>query len=259
MRLLVLSDLHHELWRGRAPIINPLDSRPDVVILAGDINTGAKAVEWASEVFAGLPVLYVQGNHEAYGANLDDVQDHIDAACAASENVIFLNCREVRLDGVRFLGAIMWTDFCLFGDDQRRSCFMEAEAGMNDYKRIRLAKKGYRKLRAGDTVQFHAIQRAWLAQKLADPFDGKTVVATHMAPSILSVPERFATDPLSAAYASDLEDLVMQADLWVHGHVHDSCDYHVGRCRVVCNPCGYPTPSRTAENVQFDPNFIVQL
>lgn len=51
MRLLILSDLHHELWRDNAPQINPTLSRPDVVILAGDINTGAKAVAWAAQTF----------------------------------------------------------------------------------------------------------------------------------------------------------------------------------------------------------------
>lgn len=48
MRLLILSDLHHELWRDQAPIIDPSVSKPDAVILAGDINTGAKAVTWAA-------------------------------------------------------------------------------------------------------------------------------------------------------------------------------------------------------------------
>ena len=32
MRLLVLSDLHHELWRELAPRIDPALSRPDAVI-----------------------------------------------------------------------------------------------------------------------------------------------------------------------------------------------------------------------------------
>jgi predicted phosphodiesterase len=64
MRLLVLSDLHHELWRERAPQIDPAVNNPDVVILAGDINTGAKAVDWAACTFPGLPVMYVHGNHE---------------------------------------------------------------------------------------------------------------------------------------------------------------------------------------------------
>ena len=49
MRLLILSDLHHELWRDQAPIIDPSISKPDAVILAGDINTDAKAVAWAAQ------------------------------------------------------------------------------------------------------------------------------------------------------------------------------------------------------------------
>ena len=57
MRLLVLSDLHLELWREHAPKIDPTVSRPDMVILAGDIHVGAKAVAWAATTFPGLPFL----------------------------------------------------------------------------------------------------------------------------------------------------------------------------------------------------------
>jgi predicted phosphodiesterase len=259
MRLLVLSDLHHELWRDQAPRIDPSISHPDVVILAGDINTGAKAVEWATQEFPGLPVLYVHGNHEGYGHNLDDVQEQIQAACLAAGNVHFLNCGEHVIDHVRFLGATMWTDFRLFGDDERQTSMREAEAVMTDYKRIRLARKGYRKLRAADTAQYHSMQKSWLQKKLGEPFAGTTVVITHMAPSMLSVADRFAEDPASAAFASRLDDLASKADLWVHGHTHDSFDYYIGQCRVVCNPCGYRTRGGSIENERFDPNFVVTI
>jgi Icc-related predicted phosphoesterase len=259
MRLLILSDLHHELWREHAPRIDPAISRPDVVILAGDINTGAKAVAWAAATFEGIPVLYVHGNHEGYGQNLDDAQDAIQAACAATENVRALNCGEQIIGGVRFLGATMWTDFRLFGDDERQASMREVEAVMTDYKRIRLAKKGYRKLRAADTAQFHSIQRSWLRKRLDDPFSGKSVVITHMAPSLLSVSDQYREAPVSAAYASRLDELAEQADLWVHGHMHESLDYNIGKCRVVCNPCGYRTRAGGVENAQFDPNFIVEI
>ena len=65
MRLLILSDLHRELWHDQAPKCDPTANRPDVVILAGDIDTGARAIEWAARQFTDLPVLYVHGNHEA--------------------------------------------------------------------------------------------------------------------------------------------------------------------------------------------------
>jgi len=259
MRILVLSDLHHELWKQFAPRPDLAISQPDVVVLAGDINTGAKAVEWAAETFPGLPVLYVHGNHEAYGKNLEDVQTDIAEACQASDNVRFLNCGEHVIGEVRFLGATLWTDFRLFGDDSRQAAMRESESVMTDYKRIRLAKHGYRKLRPSDTAMFHSMQKSWLKTKLAEPFDGTTVVISHMAPSMLSVADRFATDMVSAAYASNLEELAMQADLWIHGHMHDSFDYQIEDCRVVCNPCGYMTRGGGIENDDFDPNFVIEL
>ena len=259
MRLLILSDLHHELWREDAPVIDPLRSNPDLVILAGDIDTGAKAVEWAARTFPAIPVLYVHGNHEAYGLKLEETQSDIAAACLIHTNVHFLNCGEYRFNNVRFLGATMWTDFRLFGDDTRQAAMREAEAVMNDYKRICLATNGYRKLRSADTAKFHAEHKSWLRRKLAEPFDGKTVVITHMAPVIQSVADRFQTDLISAAYASRLEDMVVQADVWLHGHMHDSFDYRVGKCRVVCNPCGYRTRSGLPENEAFNPDLTIDI
>lgn len=259
MRLLILSDLHHELWREHAPRIDPSISQPDAVVLAGDINTGAKAVQWAAETFPGLPVLYVHGNHEGYGHAIDDMQREIKEACSTSGNVHFLNCGELTIGNVRFLGATMWTDFKLFGDEDRPAAMRECQERMNDYKRVRLAKQAYRKLRAGDTAQYHAIQKSWLKQKLSEPFDGKTIVITHMAPSYRSVPDEFALDRISSAYASVLDDLVAQADVWVHGHMHESLDYHIEKCRVVCNPCGYMTRGGGIENSNFNSNFIVEV
>jgi hypothetical protein len=55
--------------------------------------------------------------------------------------------------------------------------------------------------------------------------------------------------------------------LWLHGHVHDSFDYQVGRCRVVTNPAGYIINRRFAidpseyefENRAFDRNLLVEI
>lgn len=259
MRVLILSDLHHELWREHAPRIDITISRPDVVILAGDIDTGAKAVVWAAQTFPTTPVLYVHGNHESYGKNLEDTHKEIEAACTLAGNIHFLNCGEHVFRNVRFLGATMWTDFRLFGDNERQSAMREAEAVMVDYKRIRLAQKSYRKLRAGDTAQFHSLHKSWLRTKLAEPFPGKTVVITHMAPSMLSVSDRYSSDQISASYASRLDELASQSDIWIHGHMHESFDYRIGKCRVICNPCGYMTRGGGIENAEFDPNFILEL
>ena len=261
MRLLILSDLHIELWRDGGPAIDLARAQADAVILAGDIHTGANGAIWARDAFPAIPTFYVAGNHEAYGGKLEEVESEIQETCLTSGNMHYLNAAEQIIGGVRFLGATLWTDFHLFSDQpaDRQLAMLEAERIMNDYHRIRFAKQGYRKLRARDTAQLHARQRAWLATRLAEPFAGKTVVITHMAPSMMSVAPRYAQDVVSAAYASRLDGLAAQADLWVHGHMHDSFDYRIGKCRVVCNPRGYRMRSGVPENSAFDPEFVAEL
>ena len=67
---------------------------------------------------------------------------------------------------------------------------------------------------------------------------------------------------------SDLTPLVQKADLWLHGHVHDSFDYSdVGWCRVVANPAGYVknlggarNPSEfELENALFNKSLVLEL
>lgn len=259
MRLLVLSDLHLEVWRDFAPKFDTEISRPDVVVLAGDIHTKARAPAWAAQTFPDATVLYVSGNHEFYGEALDKLDDAIRVECEKYPNVHYLNCDEYVLKGVRFLGATLWTDFLLFGSDIKPYIMVDVGNAMNDYQRIRVASAGYRKLMPPDTAQLHASQKAWLEGKLSEPFIGPTVVITHMAPSRRSVAPEYASDPVSGAFASNLDALVRSATLWIHGHTHTSFDYPVGECRVVANPLGYMMRGGHAENDDFDPNFIVEL
>ena len=263
MRLLILSDLHLEVWGDDTPAINLAASRPDAVILAGDIDTGSNAIAWAARTFGALPVLYVHGNHEGYGHQLEHMQDAVRDACTSANahgaNIRLLDGDAVVLDGVRFLGATLWTDFLLFGAERQEEAQNAAQAYMPDYKRISTGGAAPRLLCAADTAQLHARHKAWLERQLAQPFDGRTVVITHMAPSMLSVEAQYASNLGSPAFASQLDALVAQADLWVHGHMHASLDYRIEACRVVCNPCGYRRPDGMPENERYDPGYIVEL
>ena len=267
MRLLALSDLHREVWyrpqtwyEGKSdpfPTFDLAYSRPDAVLLAGDIDVGTRAVAWAQEAFAGLPVIYVHGNHEAYGGDVYRLHAELTAAASASANVHFLQRRALVLDDVRVLGASLWTDFNVHGSDRYGAALQDAARYMNDYRRIRVADEADRLLTPEDTARWHGEDLAWLKARLLEPFPGKTVVITHMAPSLRSVPEQFRGSPLSAAFASDLEDLVARVDVWIHGHTHSSADYRIGDARVVVNPLGYPLREDVPENPDFNPNLIV--
>jgi predicted phosphodiesterase len=107
LKLNVLSDLHLSLGALDVPA-----NDADVVVLAGDIGRPAEAVAWARGI--DKPVLYVPGNHEFYGGSLDTTLDQL-KEMSAGTNVRVLDDDVVTLDGVRFLGSTLWTDFLLCG------------------------------------------------------------------------------------------------------------------------------------------------
>ncbi|WDZ95282.1 metallophosphoesterase family protein [Herbaspirillum sp. WKF16] len=263
MRLLILSDLHLEVWRENAPAIRPDVSRPDAVVLAGDIDKTERALAWAERTFAGLPVIYVSGNHEGYGHSWEGALRELARQGASSSNVRFLDRGATVIGGVRFLGATLWTDYELFGEERKEAAMTAAEPVLLDYRRIAMEGAapdgGARMMTPADTVRLHRADLDWLRRQLETPFDGRTVVVTHMSPSLRSVAPRYADDLVSAAFSSNLDALAGYADLWVHGHTHDSFDYRVGRCRVVCNPCGYVRRDGGTENPHYNPDLIVEI
>ena len=249
MKIQILSDLHLE----QDPYC-PKRINADVLVLAGDIAKGIDALSFIARWYADTPVLYVAGNHEFYGGSLQDTYRALRRVTQGT-HVHFLEKDEIVINGVRFLGATLWTDFDLF-DKQRDQALLEANLCMNDFDaRIRWDALDGPRFRAEDSVRLHLETRAWLNQKMATAFDGPTVVITHHAPSIKSIAMRYRKNHLvTAAYASDLETLAQQADLWIHGHTHRAVDYHIGKCRVVSNPRGY-----FCEGTGYDPECFVRI
>ena len=72
---------------------------------------------------------------------------------------------------------------------------------------------------------------------------------------------------MNAAFVSHLPDLVERADVWFHGHTHNSFDYTAMGCRIVANPAGYPQNRSRAtslselilENARFEPMCVVDV
>lgn len=234
MRLMVMSDLHLE-FGAMSP------SKPDVdaVVLAGDVHTGAMGVEWAADAFD-VPVIYVPGNHERYGGRIGLAVEEMKAAAAAT-HVFVLERDELVLDGVRFLGATLWSDFRVSGNQPLAE--LDAQRHIKDYRLIQ--DDDGRPLTTGHVLEEHRKARFFLESRLDSGWGGKTVVVTHHAPCELSISERFRRDSkgshVNGSYASRLEGLMGKdkVAVWVHGHTHDSFDYDMFGTRVVCNPRGY--------------------
>jgi predicted phosphodiesterase len=250
MKLNVLSDLHLSLGALAMPA-----NDADAVILAGDIARPKEAIAWARG-FA-KPVLYVPGNHEFYGGSIAGTVEEL-KRLSAGTSIRVLDNDAVIIEGVRFLGTTLWTDFMLFGKGEKRAAAMEAaQRLMRDFSRIRAGEAPFTPEASAALFAQHA---AWLERKLAQTHGGATVVITHHAPSRKSIHPRFADSPMNACFVSDAEHLidVSRVRLWIHGHTHDSFDYSVNGTRVLCNPRGYAKDG-VNENPLFDPNLLATI
>jgi predicted phosphodiesterase len=249
MKLHILSDLHFEFSYFESP-----DTDADVIVLAGDIDKGNKGVYWARRAFPDKPILYVPGNHEFYGTRRDDTLDLLHIA-GKQNGVHLLDDGEMvfEQERVRFLGCTLWTDFRLFGEQK-----MAMEEGQRRLADFRVIREGSEYFTPQHSIELHQKSLAWLKAKLDEPFNGKTVVITHHLPSMLSVVNRYKNDLLSACFASELNYLFGKMNLWIHGHTHDNRDYESNGTRVICNPRGYVTSSRT-ENLDFIPGLVIKV
>lgn len=253
MRLHILSDLHLSVGALDHP-----RTAADVVVLAGDIARPKEAIAWARGF--DRPVLYVAGNHEFYGGSIDGTVDELRQLCAGT-NVTLLERGELVLDGVRFLGTTLWTDFRLLGDGVARDEAMGvAQSLIRDFSRIRRTIDAPEPFSPADSAALFDTQAAWLSERLGRAHGGPTVVITHHAPSPRSIHPRFAGSPVNAAFVSDASRLLdgRRAALWIHGHTHDSFDYVENGTRVLCNPRGYAKEG-VNENARFDPGLVLDL
>jgi predicted phosphodiesterase len=109
MKIQVLSDLHLEFIP-----FQPLITDADVVVLAGDIHLGTEGLQWAKEIFTDKIVIYVLGNHEYYYHTTPTLIHQL-RQLAIHSQVHVLENESIEIEGVKFFGCTLWTDFKLWG------------------------------------------------------------------------------------------------------------------------------------------------
>lgn len=249
--LRLISDLHLKAGQGdvNLPIL-PEDDQT-ILLVAGDLGVRSRAVDWLESMSQRFDqVVLVLGNHDFYNhdpyENYDEVaedrrytiselRDLWQSELASLSNVHLLENQAIQLNGVRILGATLWTDFL---DDP---FIMYAAQAMADYRLI-LDDLTRQSISPKLTQAIHRDTVAWLRERFAQQVSVPTIVLTHHVPTWQCITNRdYLEDELTHAYSTNLDDLIRLsgASLWVYGHNHQAHIMGIGNTQLISNPLGF--------------------
>jgi hypothetical protein len=270
----LLSDLHLE---GDPSFVPTPAADAQLLILAGDIGALPDTpmarhgqADWCLTRFSPklgnwpVPVFYIPGNHEFDGQDFDAAYTSLRALCNEL-GITWLEGQVITVGDVRVIGSTLWSDFDALSDwpddmpgamthnmKMRDKAFRAA----NFYLHKAATQRNGALFDAAVMREEALACQAFLRRELARPYGGKTLVATHFAPSLKSHDPRYGLTPGTAGFCNTLDDLVAQADVWAHGHLHCASNYIVGKCRVMANPLGY---KKRGEQDNFQPHCVIEL
>lgn len=253
MKIRIFSDLHLE---HKSDTLRLPADEGDIIILAGDISRNTRGINWASKNFKNNQVIYIAGNHEYYRTCLPKMRTALRNQSTES-GIHFLDNSSIVLEGVRFLGTTLWTDFSLYSNDEGYDFNETLERSievMPDFHIIETEPSV--KLTPNTSQELHKQACHWLENELKKGFSGPTVVISHHAPLPECIPPRYRGDPVSPAFASNLRHLMGTMDVWIHGHVHEPTNIECNGTRIISNPSGYPDEFDPSP---FQPDFFIEL
>lgn len=254
IQIFLASDLHHEICGINGPVKAP--DGAEIVVIAGDLMDMPRALETCGQTAdkTGLPVIFTAGNHEYYGRDYQSMTEL--ASLYEHENVYILINKAVVINGIRFLGTPLWTNFLAFGEETQDLFMRIAEQNINDFRMISQNKK---RITAAVMLEWHNEARNFLETELQKPFDGKTVVITHFPPSHSLCHERFKNSELSPYFNAACDDLIAKykPTAWFYGHTHAAVEIELYGVPLYCNQGGYPGEPKAITG--FDENKLISI
>lgn len=269
----ILSDLHLEVAPMEFPAPQPNDA-DTILVLAGDIAKASKPSDWkdfiiqAQNQFA--HVIWIMGNHEHWDGSINRSIPKIKRELVITQAMLdqglaphIVENEVVSIGNTDFICATLWTDFANFNP----MAMWDAQRQMRDYVRIREGRGpgqlAYQnRLTPNYTYACHTTSRKFIERSIVESKEAgqKVVVVTHHGPSYQSIDDQFRGDTLNCAYVSPLDGMIeeLEPDYWIHGHVHCTHDYNIGKTNVLCNPRGYGPPYNEI-NPEFDPLWTIDL
>ena len=257
MKFYYYSDLHndledtltkHEFREGKTRIFTPPsleDEKESVLLLGGDIDEikkkdNPRLTNYLKELSSRFKaVIYIMGNHEFYKSKLNEGVSKLRERLSGIPNLYILDNETLEIENISIIGSTLWTNFNNHDAYLMRKS-TEREGGLRDFRKITYKSlSGFRRLMPSDLINEFLKSKQFIFDEIAKAKEkgNRALVLTHHAPSLKSC---MGTE-FDGAYGTDLEKEIIESepDIWIHGHVHETQDYWIGKTRVLCNPRGY--------------------
>lgn len=259
MRIACTSDIHIDL--NGPVVLDALVARarelaPDVLIVAGDIATGAATyLKTLLALRAVVPrLLVVAGNHdvwtapEALAKGIDSWArlDRLLPAICREAAVDYLDAGPIEIDGIGFAGSLGWYD--LTTREHVLDAPMEAYR-TGTWGGLRWTDHTYAIWKGPDgpmsMEDVAAALRARLAEHLAALQTRRIVVVTHTLPFADQIHRkehpgwRFVNAFMGSLPLGDVIRADPRVVLALAGHTHLRSDLRIGRFRALVTPLGY--------------------
>jgi len=213
----------------------------DVLVLPGDLYYIRDKVTFNALLSEALDfareVIFVPGNHDFWGSTIDGGIKALKEAFAGTRIHILYN-DEIELGGELFFGGTGWSR--IRASKYRR--FMN----FPDFARIQ----------DWDIDKFNQEHSDFVGAVRGSEAE---LIVSHFLPSTRSNHPRFNGSPFNEYFAADLDDLMRDKKLWIHGHTHDRFDYVNFGCRVVANPFGYAGSPEPNQGTPYDFGKVIEV
>jgi len=258
MKIQLVSDTHFDQYPPNSRFLD-INPEADVIVLAGDVSSDERVFKSLISCIrsqSSVPVIFVLGNYDFYGHDLDSSYARFRSELGRFEDVFILDRAKVMIKekgsrrSVKFVGGTLWTDFefCSRIDEISSSFF--------DYKNI--FKYG-RLITSSDILsEFNS-----LVEYLKSEVDENTVVVTHHGPSYLLIPPEYQCSVLNGGYVSNCEWVIENKKplAWLFGHFHNRISAKIGPTLCECNPYGtpYERSGYRLESLQYDSKLLIEV
>ena len=255
------SDLHLDHYNGRFNVITgePVwwtppelpDDKETILILAGDIWTGTKWIEfaghsWISKIASRFKtVLVVLGNHDYWPCNSGglSITKGGDKCNALLQDMGYHNVKVLDRDthtvsDILFVGATLWTDM----DKGSPLAMMNMRSSMAYDSKCTYETIPWCNFTSERWVKTYCQHRDYIKHVVEQNKDKKIVVITHHLPLLTMNDPRYIGDSDNCYYSSDLSEFILDnphIKMWACGHTHHCYDEVFGETRMINRSVGY--------------------